>query len=47
MFWRKSPEGETPGPTDDSSPTPVELEYQAEHDEELLQARSEENEGAP
>jgi hypothetical protein len=47
MFWRKSPEGEASGPTDESSPRPAELEYQAEREEELLQARHEDDEGAP
>jgi hypothetical protein len=41
------PESETPAASDDSSRTPVELEYREEQEEEILQARREENEGAP
>jgi hypothetical protein len=41
------PESETPEASDDTSRTPVELEYREEQEEEILQARREENEGAP
>jgi hypothetical protein len=53
MFWRKSPEGEasgplpSSGPNDDRSPTPEELDYQAEREEELLEDRREQDDVAP
>lgn len=47
MFWRKSPAGEAPRPIDDTSLTPEELEYQAEREEELIQAEREQDDVAP
>jgi hypothetical protein len=41
------PASEAPDASDDTSRTPVELEYREEHEEEILEARREENEGAP
>jgi hypothetical protein len=50
MFWRKSPEAEASGsngPNDDTSPTPEELEYEAEREEKLLQERRDQDNLAP
>jgi hypothetical protein len=53
MFWRKSPEGDasgplpSSGPDDDTSPTPEELDFQAEREEELIEDRREQDDVAP
>ena len=47
MFWRRSSDGEAARPSDDTSPRPAELEYEAEQEEQLLRDERAQDDLAP